>query len=132
MSKFEQIIANGNRGHGHAREPGDSGIRCADGFTLSVIAGGGTYCTPRPTLCSHPLIEGPIEGPWLGMTTKSCDYAGPYDAVEVGFPSARPEPWDAWFGFFEDWGDTDPTQGVYGYVPVDLVRALIEAHGGEA
>ncbi len=89
-------------------------IVCADGFRLSVIAGWGAYCDPRPD--------------WTDGVP--ADYAGPYTAVEVGFPSQRPEPWDEWSLYCES--PETPTETVYGYVPVQIVRDLIESHGGEA
>lgn len=57
------------------------------------------------------------------------DDVPPYTSVEVGFPSARPEPWGEWERYAED--STDPTGTVYGFVPVALVRDLIASHGGE-
>ena len=80
-------------------------ITCEDGFSLSVHAGAFLYSTPRSN-----------HGPWTH--------------VEVGFPSARPEPWDAWAEYVEE--ADKPTETVYSYVPVDLVADLITAHGGEA
>ena len=115
MSRLETIIAHGNRGRAKF---GDNKIACKDGFTLSVIAGRGTYCIPRP---GWPFGEPRVPN----------DYPGPYTAVEVGFPSERPEPWDEWVKYIDSPED-DPTGTVYGYVPVDMVRALIAAHGGEA
>jgi hypothetical protein len=82
-----------------------SNIMCVDGFRVSVIASASAYCTPRTA-------------------------QGPYTHVEVGFPSRRPEPWDAWVKYAED--PEIPTGTVYGWVPVDLVRDLVAAHGGEA
>lgn len=76
-------------------------IVCADGFTLSVQASFGAYCRPRRNI-----------GPWY--------------EVEIGFPSARPS--DDVMQYVED--PKDPTGTVYGYVPVELVNALIEEHGG--
>lgn len=75
-------------------------IVCQDGFSLSVQANQLAYCTPRN---NH----------------------GPYTKVEVGFPSAVPE------GLWE-YGENpeNPTESVYGYVPIGLVEALIEQHGG--
>lgn len=87
-------------------------IRCADGFAVSVIAGWGTYCRPRP-----------------GWGDVDPCYAGPYTHVEVGYPTERPEPWDQWEEYCE--APDNPTGTVYSYVPVPLVRALIAAHGGE-
>jgi len=73
---------------------------CVDGFTMSVQASATHYCSPRTD-----------DGPW--------------SAVEVGFPS-RIEPllWD-YAEMPGDWTNT-----VYGYVPFDVVAAIIELHGG--
>lgn len=122
---LEEIIKTGNRTLWFKNEPVESyiergeslpgnKIKCADGFTLSVIAGGYTYCSPRPGWPDNEVSE---------------DYAGPYTEVEVGFPSARPEPWDKWSEYVED--SERPTDTVYGWVPVGMVRDLIELHGGE-
>lgn len=92
----------------------DNSIVCVDGFKLSVIAGAGAYCSPRPSLHDGDV---PV------------DFAGPFSQVEVGYPSERPEPWSEWERYCESPGS--PTDTVYGYVPVKLVRALIESHGGE-
>ena len=79
-------------------------IECANGFSLSVQAGEFLYSDPR-------------------------EDAGPWRAVEVGFPSGTPEPWDEWQAYAEN--EADPTGTVYGYVPVVMVEALIALHGGE-
>lgn len=52
---------------------------------------------------------------------------GPWQSVEIGFPS-RIEPllWQ----YAESPGEW--TNTVYGYVPVELVAAVIEVHGGFA
>ena len=110
MSRLEEVITAGNRYWRPPVRP-DSTIRCADGFTCSVIAGQGAYCAP-----------------YVQLDTDL--YRGPYDEVEVGFPTARPEPWDRWAEWAED--PDDPTGTVYAFVPVDMVRDLIAAHGGEA
>lgn len=105
-AQLERIIDEGTRDREYSSKGKPSNIiRCVDGFKLSVIAGGGAYCIPR-------------------------DAEGPFVAVEAGFPSERPEPWATWSEFAED-GDA-PTETVYGYVPVEHVRALIDSHGGEA
>lgn len=122
MSYLDQIAEHGNRpqmtveayeGFPHCR---DNWVICADGFALSVIAGDGAYCSPRPSLFGN-----------LGDVP--ADYAGPYTACEVGFPSAKPEPWSEWSQYVED--PDAPTETVYAYVPIDLIRRTIEAHGGE-
>ena len=89
-------------------------VRCQDGFTMSVIAHAGAYCTPRPDWDSTPP-----------------GFDGPFTQLEVGFPSQRPEPWDQWAAHADDGDREDPTDTVYGYVPVQMVRDLIEMHGGE-
>ena len=74
---------------------------CKDGFSLSVQAHEGAYCSP------------------------SASFAPVYTAVEVGFPSA-PEPllaeWQE--------TDGDPCESIYPWTPVEVVRAVIAKHGG--
>lgn len=115
-AQLERIIAEGTtravRTIDRRRGKPSSKITCADGFSLSVVAGEGTYCHPRP-----------------GMTAEDC-FEGPYEEVEVGFPSERPQPWADWVEYCES--PSDPTDTVYAYVPVALVRALVDLHGGAA
>ena len=73
---------------------------CKDGFSISIQASKNHYCSPR------------------------LDMMGEYDEVELGFPSQLDELID---DFAED---PDTTQTVYGYVPVEVVDALLEKHGG--
>lgn len=122
MTKLERIIAEGNRDP-LAGTFGNSRIECKDGFSMSVIAGPGTYCHPRPAL----LPEFP-PGRGVGYEVPY-SYSGPYTHVEVGFPSSRPSPWRTWKKFCED-GD-NPTGTVYGYVPIEIVKRLVKFHGGE-
>ena len=77
-------------------------IVCADGFDVSIQAGEMHYCTPR----------------------LDCDN---YEEVEIGFPSdVVPE----WMEYAET--PEDPTGSVYGYVPVEIIDAVLEQHGGIA
>ena len=76
------------------------GITCADGFFISVQASHFHYCSPRQD-----------EGPW--------------DTVEVGFPS---QPEEMLLMFAED--RDKPTESVYGYVPIEIVDSVILRHGG--
>ena len=73
----------------------------ADGASLSVQASKHSYSSPR-------------------------DSKGPYTKVEVGFPSQKPP--EAWKDFAEDWDN--PTNTVYGYIPLTMVMLYIGAHGG--
>jgi len=77
-------------------------ITCADGFSMSVQTGPAAYCQPR-------------------------DGFGPWNKVEVGFPSAA-EP------ALMEWAEepNHPTGTVYGYVPVKVIASVIDAHGGFA
>lgn len=75
-------------------------ITCADGFSLSVQASYGAYCTPRTNV-------------------------GPWSEVEVGYPSSAPE----FIRDYAEEADS-PTGTIYPYVPIELVEQLIELHGG--
>lgn len=77
-------------------------VICEDGFKMSVQASGAHYCSPR-------------------------DSVGPWDKVEIGYPSERVE---AFMPYAED--ADRPTDTVYGYVPIELVVAAIAYHGGFA
>lgn len=75
-------------------------IACADGFRMSVQASRTHYCTPR-------------------------DDEGPWETVEVGFHSSR----DARLMPYAE-NRKDPTGTVYAGVPIEVVAAVIAAHGG--
>jgi hypothetical protein len=133
MKRINTIIRKGTKKGRYMK----NNIRCRDGFTMSVIAGWGCYCTPRPSLCysreidilerySHPCGKCNPDG-W--MEDANCAYRGPYTHVEVGFPSLTPEPWSDWESYCETPGE--PSDSVYAYVPVELVKRLIIKHGGE-
>ena len=76
-------------------------VRCADGFTMSVQANEGAYCTPR------------------------LDEAGSYTEVEVGFPSHTES---LLLHYAED--QDSPTETVYGWVPATTVAMVCAKHGG--
>ena len=78
-------------------------IECADGFTMSVQASEGHYCSPRIT--------------GLGF----------YNSYEVGYPSEA-EP--LLMPYVED--ASRPTSTVYGYVPAHVIADVIAKHGGIA
>ena len=132
MSVLETIIARGNRRNVPGKDwpecwemEQNNRITCADGFSLSVIAGPGAYCTPRPKMVPH-LPAMPYDD-----EIDDAYFSGPYTHVEVGFPSAKPKPWKkSWRQYSESPGS--PTATVYSWVPVELVRDLVQRHGGEA
>ena len=76
-------------------------VVCADGFSMSVQADEFTYCSPR------------VNG------------AETYTQVEIGFPSEYEE-------LIIDWAENrdQPTETVYGYVPVSVVTNVLAKHGG--
>ena len=76
-------------------------ITCEDGFSMSVQASSGCYCSPRD------------------------GGRGPWQRVEVGFPSAKD---DLLMPYVED--ANNPTGTVYGYVPIGVVDQVIANHGG--
>lgn len=75
-------------------------ITCADGFHVSAQASEYHYCQPRENV-------------------------GPWKSVELGYPS---EAVAEFIPFAED--PCAPTDTVYACVPVAIVEAVIEAHGG--
>ena len=77
-------------------------MECADGFTFSVQGHWGAYSSPRDDFAEH------------------------YSSVEVGFPSERVEDLMPYI----DGADSNPTQTVYGYVPLHIVEKIIADHGG--
>ena len=83
-------------------------VVCADGFSMSVQANGGAYCSPR------------VEG------------AERYETVEIGFPSESEDLILRYMegGYSEDGAEPDPTQSVYPYVPSSVVNLVLAKHGG--
>lgn len=79
-------------------------VKCSDGFEMSVQASKSHYCTPR-------------------------DSAGPWSKVEVGFPTQRVE---QFMPFIDGGPGEDPTDTVYGYVPLSTVAEVVLEHGGFA
>lgn len=75
-------------------------IVCKDGFSMSVQGSEGHYCSPRKTL----------------------DY---YISMEIGFPSQKE---DLIMEYTEQ--HEQPTDTVYGWVPVGVIDDVIEKHGG--
>jgi hypothetical protein len=76
-------------------------IVCMDGFKMSVQGNEMAYSIPRKT-------------------------GTDFQAMEIGFPS---EVEDLILKFM-DTSIADPTQTVYGYVPLDIIQKVIDKHGG--
>ncbi len=75
-------------------------VACKSGLKMSVQASFSHYCEPR----------------------EDC---GPYTHVEVGFPSAKVEDLMPYAERPEE-----PTETVYGWVPIQLVESIISNNGG--
>jgi hypothetical protein len=63
------------------------------------------------------------------------DDQGPYTHVELGYPSRGTKITDSFLKYAEDssrydGGDFDPYNTVYGYVPLSVIKELIDANGG--
>ena len=83
-----------------SHKPHYSEVCCLDGFHMSVQASETHYCEPR-------------------------DNIGPYDSVEIGYPSMYD------INLIKHAEDPDaPTETVYGWVPGYVVRMVIDSHGG--
>ena len=78
-------------------------IVCQDGFAVSVQASGGHYCSPR----------------------KNFEDARMYDTMELGYPNMGES---LLLPYAED--SYNPTETVYGYVPVEIINEVITKHGG--
>ena len=76
-------------------------VICADGFSMSVQAHKGAYCTPR------------------------ISYAEQYTEAEVGYPNKIEA---LLMPFCED--STRPCDTVYAYVPRQVIMMVIAKHGG--
>lgn len=77
-------------------------IVCVDGATISVQGSSAHYCDPR-------------------------DDQGPWAQVECGFPSVAPQ--KSMLEYCQD--SSRPTDTVYAWVPVEVVREYVALHGGE-
>ena len=78
-------------------------IVCKDGFSMSVQASKNHYCSPR------------------------INDAEEYGSMEIGFPSEKED-------LIMEYAETpeEPTGTVYGWVPCEVIDAVIEKHGGFA
>lgn len=100
------------------REP----LACADGLELSVQAGPSSHCLDARGLDRHKC--------WDGNLRQYVQHL-PFSAVEVGIHHPNPGVPAAWGQYKEDLGP-DVSIDIYNFVPVEMVRELIDAHGGEA
>ena len=79
-------------------------VVCKDGFTLSIQAGIGLYCTPRTN-------------------------QGPYSEVEAAYVSEHEPLLEA---YLESPGESQlGSLAVFPYVPASVIRAVIAKHGGQ-
>lgn len=88
-----------------------SRIECADGFNVSIQAGCANYCQPRQSFFEPDMDQG--------------NFFENYTSFELGFPNMHD---DLLAPYAED--ESDPCNTVYGYVPKEIITAVIEKHGG--
>ena len=105
MNKLEQIIAGKSN---QVEEVGDTGYFRKEIEDHLVCADGMTLSVQ----CSKYAYCAPRTD------------SGPYTSVEVGYPGIDPP--ESW----AEYADGDYPTDVYGWVPVELVRDFIAAHGG--
>lgn len=104
-------------------------IVCQDGFSVSVQASSAHYCCPRYDQYQEGAVwhvENRSEYLSSSMPMRfDSDTFIPYKEVELGYPSEEDE-------LIKEYAENeeDYTATVYGYVPVIIVEALIEKHGG--
>ena len=84
-------------------------IVLADGESVSIQANEFSYCSPRQNFTADELAT----------------FINPYFSCEIGFPSFKA---DEWMEYAEQ--PEIPTDTVYGYVPVGVVQAVLDLHGG--
>jgi hypothetical protein len=101
-------------------------VRLEDWAEVQIITGHASQCSPRPA-SPHPSR-------WDLPASAPSDFAGPYDALQVGLipPLTAPEGWPAPLPAHprQDPYDTAATTW-YGQVPAALLRQLVRDHGGE-
>ena len=106
VAQFDLIVAKGpemqNAG-GYLHPVIRERVECLNGTTVSIQASEYHYCNPR-------------------------NNAGPYETVELGFPTVPPTA--AIIACAEN--PDDPTESVYGQVPVDLVREWLAEEDAKA
>jgi len=157
--RLETIIAGGSAATGEHAWRADP-IVCADGFEISVQASWAHYCSPRPNYpkeyggaekdyagpfthveCGFPSA---VPQPWklgwfLGFFYWLHVFLWGKLKVWKWEPKNRalfekivrePNRLHLWTYYTEGLND-DPLETVYPYVPVDMVRDLIDLHGGE-
>jgi len=119
-------------------------IICADGFTFSVQASETHYCRPRTNRGPYSAVE--VGYPSSRPPREWKEY---FDGhwQEPGWRGYIKRLWgdrrSIWYAFRQGFGDMgwryfksltsfvdNACEGVYGYVPVELVDKLIELHGG--
>ena len=80
-------------------------VVCADGFSVSIQASEGNYCSPRNDF-------------------------GPWESVECGFPTAKDPVLEEYAEDPEAPIEGGQVQTVYGWVPSAVIEKIIASHGG--
>ena len=126
MAIFIYIAQQGNHGYHHegqSKSIKDGKILCTDGFEMVVKAGQDLPCSPSVTDCDV-TCKHPIQSDWH---EKECTYEGPYEAFYIENLSEVPPNFNDWCYY----GNPSAPKGPFFRVPKDMVKELIENHGGE-
>lgn len=75
-------------------------VWCRDGFNISIQGGEGSYSTPRKNVQEFMAME--------------CGYPNRVEELILEFAEDR----------------ANPTETVYGWVPIDIIQQVIDKHGG--
>lgn len=92
---------------------------------ISELGDGSTFQRVRPKVVMKSGLELSIQASQFHYCHPRLDEAEFYSQVEVGFPPYELEPL---LPYAED--RDHPCDTVYGWVPVEIINALIEFHGG--
>jgi len=95
----EELVTHVTQNHEERYNPTAPVFKCDDGYVVSIQAGQWAYSIPRR------------------------DSEDSYESYELGFPNRSDELLDEYAENIDDLTET-----VYGYVPADVVLALINKH----
>ncbi|MEU4082514.1 hypothetical protein [Streptomyces venezuelae] len=101
-------------------------VRLADWFEVQIMTGHTSQCSPRPA--------SPLPSRWDLPASAPADFAGPYEALQVGLvpPLTAPEGWPDPLPAHPRQDPYDTAAATwYGTVPAARLRELVRDHGGE-
>ena len=145
MSRLERLITGNLAESDVVEESGDfmliEGITCSDGVSLSVQASRSHYSSPRSLYGPYSKVEvgfpGKDDKPF-NMPDEWLNYAGRLlidwddpDDEDLENNAAQIERFRQMAGGVYQSSNGTYLNGVWAWVPVELVRAFVADHGGE-